>query len=551
VTPAILDAARAQDAALAAAGLAIWIGAEPTFTDRSSQEPWWLGQAEGGDKAARAEALLRALAPRMGEVTGVGPVPGRQYPGESAPRFAFGAALRAAHGEARFTVTPDPGVVEVNLPPAPDLATFAAWSEAVHAAAAEVGLSPLRWRYNGHETDSGGGGQVTLGGPSPRESPFLLRPRLLPRLVRYLSNHPALSYAFAPDCVGSASQGPRPDEGSPERFRELAVALDLLDHAGDGATPELLWEALGPLLVDGSGNSHRAELNVEKLWNPYLPERGKLGLAEFRALRMQPTPARATAVAALLRGVATRLALFPYGAPLAGFGELLHDRAALPHALEADLRAVLADLDGHGLGLAPPLARELTAPREPVATLALGDATLAVLPAAEFWPLLGDVASQERSGARLVDASSARIELRVDHPPGADPGRAGAAGLEVPLHPAGPGRHVAAVRWRQFTPRPGLHPGLPPTDPLVLAWERGGARRQLALHGWIPGGGVYDGLPRDAAEAARRRAERVVVTAPPFPLSLRRPLRAGGVTLDLRRLPGATDPESARAGGAA
>jgi len=543
-----------QDGRLRRAGLAIWLGAEPTFTRRDSQEPPWLWEAEGGDKEERAAALLLGLAPRLGS-TRLWRALGRHFPGEPAPRFCLGALLRRGPpapaaggfsgpplpppapgpGESWLTVTPDPGVVEVNLAPSPDLATFAADAAACYQAAEQAGLSPERFRYNGQASDSGGGGQLTLGGPAPESSPFFLRPQLLPRLVRYLHHHPALSYAFAPDCAGSAGQGPRPDEGVRELFEELPVALDRLAAGGDRVSPEELWGTLAPLLVDHSGNAHRAELNVEKLWNPHLPGRGQLGLVELRALRMAPTAARLTAVAALFRAVAARLALQPFEEPLRDLGRELHDRAALPWFLARDLAAVLDDLDRAGFGLGPALRAELTAAEPPVMEVTLRGARLSLRPALEFWPLVGDVASQERRAARLVDASSSRLELRVEAG-GDTPGRLSARGWEVPLTEVEGGLHLGAVRWRSFAPAPGLHPGLPPQDPLRLCWERGGEAREILLHGWRPGGGGYDGLPADAAEAARRRAERVQVRSLPPP-AVRPPPPGPGLTLDLRRLP--------------
>ena len=132
-------------------------------------------------------------------------------------------------------------MVEVNLAPAEDLEGFLGFARMAYAAAEEVGLAARRFRYNGEVADSGGGGQITLGGPSPAASPFLRHPSLLPSLLRYLNHHPSLSYWFAPECVGSASQGPRPDEGVRERFDELEVALAALERRGDAVTPPELW----------------------------------------------------------------------------------------------------------------------------------------------------------------------------------------------------------------------------------------------------------------------------------------------------------------------
>jgi uncharacterized protein (DUF2126 family) len=556
---ALLAEVRVHDAEVARRGLDVWVGAEPTFTDRRSQDPCWLVEAEGGDKEPRARGLLAALAPRLAGPVRLLRVQGRHYPGEAAPRFCLGALFRRRgappgaapdaaallgdpiaapapeDGDAWLTVTPDPGVVEVNMAPAHDLATFAAWSDAVYAAAAEAGLAPVRFRYNGEETDSGGGGQLTLGASSPERSPFFLRPQLLPRLVRYLNRHPSLSYAFAGDCVGSASQGPRPDEGVRERFEELPVALEHLAARGELVTPDELWSALAPLLVDSAGNSHRAELNLEKLWNPWLAGRGRLGLVELRSLRMPRTPERLTAVACLFRALAVRLATSRYEEPLVDWGTQLHERFGLPWVLRRDLERVLQDLDAHGLGLGPLLRAELLRPPEPLAEVALDGATLEIAPALAFWPLVGDVASQEQCGARVVDSSSARVQLLVTAPRGSPAGRVSAGGWRVPLQPVpggGPWR-LGSVLYRAFTPSPGLHPWLAADDPLVVDWDRGGRRLRVQLHGWSPTGGAYDGLPVDDAEARRRRRERVRV-ATGRAGDIRRS-HATGLVLDLRR----------------
>ena len=564
MTPELLAAARLHDELVNRSGLSLWIGAEPTFTRRDSQDAPWLFVAEGGDKEQKARELLSAIARALEVPAWLFRAEGRLYPGEQVPRFCYGAHwTRGARGPiagaagmdappsrpppwepetAWLTVTPDPGVVEVNLAPAPDLATFAELSEAVYQAAAEVGLAPERFRFNGQAADSGGGGQLTLGGPTPEQSPFFLRPQLLPSLVRYLNHHPALSYAFATECVGSASQGPRADEGVRERFEELQVSLDRLAARGDAATPEELWESLAPLLVDSAGNSHRAELNVEKLWNPHSGARGKLGLLELRSLRMAPDLERMVALGALFRSLAARFALQPFEEPLVEWGSALHDRFALPHFLEADLRQVLDELEEHGMEL-PPLLRDALLRKEPpLAEETLKGATLSIRPALEFWPLLGDVASQERAGARLFDPSTQRLQLELRVPSGELRGRVSAAGWEVPLQRAGSqGRqelYVGAVRYRAWMPGPGLHPGLQPVDPLELTWERGGEALAITLHGWIPGGGVYTGLPADAEEARRRREERVIVQRGVPPSGAKRaPSGGDGVlALDLRRL---------------
>jgi uncharacterized protein (DUF2126 family) len=499
----VIDALADLDRRVAARGVTIWIGAEPTFTRRESTDPWWLWQADppaapGNDKRARAAAVAAALAARTG--ASVAEVPGRTYPDEDAPRFCL-----AVGG---VTVTPDPGVVEVNTAPCADLASFLVHLRDVYAAAAEAGLSPVRYRYNGDAVDSGGGGQITLGGPSAEASPFFAHPALLPRLVRYLNDHPALSYWFLGECAGSACQSPRADEGVRERWEELDLACAALER---GAAPELLWSTLAPLLVDAAGNSHRAEINVEKLWNPHLPDRGKLGVVELRAFRMPPTPEQLAAAAALMRAVAARCALAPYDGPPIAWGLELHDRWALPWFLFQDLQAVFRDLDHHGLGLGAELELLAASYREPVVWRGepAPGVTVTLSRALEFWPLIGDVASQERATSRLVDASAERLELTVELPAADAAPAVVAAGRPIPLGRArvvdGRATWLAGLRRRVFLPSPGLHPTVPAQDPLVLSL----LGLELTFHGWRPGGGPYDGLPADAADAAARRAERL------------------------------------------
>jgi uncharacterized protein (DUF2126 family) len=311
------------------------------------------------------------------------------------------------------TVTPDPAVIEINSAPSRNCAEFLWRSQQVYAAAAAHGLSPYRLYFNGQVADSGGAGQVTFGGPTPEASPFVSNLQLLPRLVRFFNRHPALSYRFAHDFVGGSGQSVRPDERGTGAFDDLVLALALLERE-TVTEPELLWKSLASFLCDAVGNSHRAEINIEKLWNPYLPGRGRLGLVEFRGLRMQHTPQRATAIACLLRAVIAMLATRPYALPLIDWGRELHDRFALPFYLQADLDTVLAELDAAGLGLEAPIQAVLRHDAfRFLGKVDLPFGTLELWRGLEFWPLVGDAASPEQSGSsRFVDASTTRIEIR-------------------------------------------------------------------------------------------------------------------------------------------
>lgn len=542
-----------HDEMLARRGVEVCVGAEPTFTRADSIAPAWHTQPEGDDKLARAHRVAASLGESLGaQVTRV---VGRQFPEEKQPRFAFGVRwpgegccevddpAEAPPGDVGtdhwLTVTPDPGVVEVNLAPASSTVALADQAYAVWLAAASAGLSPTRARWNGDVADSGGGGQITLGGTRPQSSPFVRYPHVLPALIRYLNNHPALSYWFANECVGAASQGPRPDEGTRERYDELELTLSHLEALADrGALPpETLWQALGPLLVDASGNTHRAELNVEKLWNPHIAplgtRHGKMGVVELRAIRMPERPSMLCALAVLFRSIVARLVVSHYREPLIDWHDELHDRFALPAALARDLRMVLGDLDAHGLGVPPELRSELDAFRAPGIVCRLGDATLTLRPALEFWPLVGDVASQERSGARIVDASTQRWEISIE---GHGPDRVLVAGKWAQLRSLGDGLRAIGVRRRVYTPSPGFHPGLPASDPLTVAWSWAGRAQEVQLWAWRPDGGPYSALPATDDEALARRRERIVVTTRDGDLEASgRWIESRPFTIDLRR----------------
>jgi len=707
VTHALLDApideaVRAHDASIARLGVSIWVGGEPTFTDRFSLDPQWTSAALGADKEARARELVRLLGQAAPGALLLRTL-GRQYAGEASARWSYGiyarrdgravwasglprdplaggdhdvsadtnaralrdelaarlraygfacdtgdlpvdlpyrlafasdrasldqvsldarlarasvhevpvpeggaedtlaqlgvrlvaigiasvedgvravrielpafadvaafVAIVALVGEAaracairalvwtgfappvdatiaHTTVTPDPAVVEVNAAPSPDLSGYLLQQRAIHACAERVGLAPFRARFDGALTDSGGGGHVTFGGPSPSESPFVRAPHLLPGLVRYAQRHPSLSYLFAVDSLGSSSQSPRADEGLPEIVSEFALALEVLAQR-PATSAHALWAALAPFLADHAGNAHRAEINIEKLGNPWLPARGALGLVEMRALRMARTPEHAAAVAALFRAVCGRLVAEPYTAPLIAWSTALHDRMALPFFLHVDLDAVLADLAAAGLGLAAPLrARLHDDGHRRVGSTELDGVQLVVRRAVEHWPLVGDAASQERSNARWVDGSTVRLELVVRSLDGAplDGVTLGACGVRVPMvsaRDAAGDALVAGLRYRAFIPQPGLHPALDACDPVELVWSHAhaAAPQRVSLHAWAPRGGAYEGLPLNVDEAARRREQRMVVEgAQPASLSLRDapPGARTETTVDLR-----------------
>lgn len=470
------------------------------------------------------------------------------------------------------TLTPDPGVVEVNMAPCTELSDFAAQVHAIHEAAHDVGLAAERRHFNGELSDSGGGGHLTFGGPSTEASPFFRFPTLLPKLVAYLNQHPSLSYYFGGHAAGSASQSPRADESARELFGELQLALARLVRAAAlpiatpaaqrlapttpsavpttpspiptassttastaSVDPTLLWSSLAPFLADRFGNSHRSEINVEKLFNPWLPGRGKLGVIELRAFRQAPTSSHAIARAALFRAILARLATNDFPVALRDFGAELHDRYALPFFLENDLREVLGDLERAGFALPAPLAHELFRdPHRVLGEVELGDpkapVTLTVRRAIEHWPLVGDL-SEQAGTTRLVDPSTTRLEVRVTGP-SERVGRVivgvrdGDTAVRAPTTFVDDGARsavVVGIRFRAFVPTLGLHPSLPARDPLELVVSVGERSYALALHAWIPGGGVYPGLPETDEEATQRRVQRFVVEERKAPTWTRAP----------------------------
>jgi uncharacterized protein (DUF2126 family) len=422
------------------------------------------------------------------------------------------------------TVTPDPAVIEINMAPCPDGTTFLGDMDILYAVAQQCGLSPRRYYFTGQIADSGGGGHVTLGGESADSSPFITSPLLLADVLCYFNRHPALSYYFAVDNAGSSGQSPRTDEGLRDALRELRLALASIARSTN-PDAAAVWHTLAPFLTDHTGNTHRAEINAEKLCNPYLPDRGRLGLVEFRTFRMRPDAESATAVAVLLRAVVAMLAETGTAHELSDWGDELHDRFALPFFLRADLREVLDDLDRAGLGLQAPIVDRLVDESlRLVGSVEWAGCRITVKRAVQFWPLVGDVTSQEGGSSRLIDASTLHLEVTVRPVGGAaaalDGWRAVAAGFELPLREArdreGPAL-VMGLRYRSFQPQVGLHPRLRAQGPIVLGFVRDGRddALRITLHDWRPGARPYDGVPRDAAEARRRREERFVVETVP------------------------------------
>ena len=437
-------------------------------------------------------------------------------------------------------VTPDPGVIEVNLPVTEGFDEYIQLMETVSDAANYAGLTTERYQLDGREAGSGGGHHLTLGGPSVNESPFLTRPRVVGNLLRFVQNHPSLSYLFTGLFVGPTSQAPRMDEARLDALYELEIALSHLESSEKTPEPWLVDRLLRNILVDVEGNTHRTEISIDKLYDPATAS-GRQGILEFRAFEMPPHERMAVAQMLLIRGLIARLEKRPYTRPLIRWGSQLHDRFMLPHYLWADFKDVIRELRDGGFDYDPELYRPFLDFRCPlIGQYEIEDIQLELRSALEPWPVLGEEGAVTGT-VRYVDSSVERLEVKVR---GLTHERHALTvnGLQVPLKPTGEATEgVAGVRFKAWQPPHGLQPTLPVNHPLRFDVVDTWARRSLGAatyHVWHPLGRGYDEFPLTAFEAAARRAQRFTIEGhAPYPASAdsieRHPEQP--FSLDLRR----------------
>lgn len=449
-----------------------------------------------------------------------------------------GYAPPPAADRIRFAVTPDPGVLEVNLPPVASCAEAAALHQTVFDAALASGLTAERYLLDGRAAGSGGGNHITIGASQPERSPWLRDPGLLASLVTFAQHHPSLAYMFTGLFVGPTSQAPRPDEARHDALYELELALPRLYEAPPAWQVDAL---LRHLLVDVAGSTHRAEISIDKLFDPGTPY-GRQGLVELRAFEMPPHPRMVSAQAILVRALLASFAAAPYRHPLARWGTELHDRFLLPYFLWRDFEDVLAHLEARGVPLPVEGYRPFVELRCPLAgAIAVGAGRLEVRNAIEPWHVLGEEASAGGT-ARYVDSSVERLELRTI---GLDAERYAIAvnHVVIPLRPAaGRDVQVGGVRFRAWCPPHALHPHLGIHHPLRIdvidRWARRGVAG-AAYHVWHPEGRAFDAPPLTRVEAEARRLRRFTLEGPsPWPTQAREvaPHPEQPYTLDLRRV---------------